>query len=467
MIAIPLVSCDTPEGNETDIKTEAPETEAPNAFEDEALYVGYGRECITPYDESGNLKTGYYLTGYAEARDAKSVLADMYLSCTAVKDKDGDIALIYTLDLHSMTVEFAKMLQREVNKALDIPEENMIFNVTHTHAVPTANQLSDTITAAAISAGKTAIDDLSLVTELYAGNITVDNMNFIRRYITDENGKPIAHIAENDPEMPVVRFVREGDKKDIILCNWAAHCDTVITGSPNAISSDYVGYFRKRLEENLDAHVSFHLGASGDVNPNSRLEGEPQEVSTVLYGRTLAGFVEDNLSTLKRCEIKSDVKSSIKETLVYFDKSEPAELGEKAEEVHRLYVNAGNIVTEEVNDLMNQYGFKDIYDAAYTYSRYKAGVRERMNVGALSIGNIVFAIAPYEMFTINGVRVKASADEFDLAFMCAYSNGMIGYIASEEAFEYDIYEVYSHLYVKETATILQDTIIASIDELGK
>jgi len=88
-------------------------------------------------------------------------------------------------------------------------------------------------------------------------------------------------------------------------------------------------------------------------------------------------------------------------------------------------------------------------------------------VGALSIGNVVFAVAPYEMFTVNGKNIKDSADEFDLAFMCAYTNGMLGYIAAEEAFEYDIYEVYSRRYTKETATLLQDSIITIIDELGK
>jgi len=101
-------------------------------------------------------------------------------------------------------------------------------------------------------------------------------------------------------------------------------------------------------------------------------------------------------------------------------------------------------------------------------SRYKAGVYERINVGAISIGNAVFAVAPYEMLSVNGLRVKQSAEEFDIAFMCTCTNGKLSYIPSAEAFDYpELYEVLSRYYVKGTAELLQDAMIASIDELGK
>ena len=122
--------------------------------------------------------------------------------------------------------------------------------------------------------------------------------------------------------------------------------------------------------------------------------------------------------------------------------------------------------------MIDENGFLTIYDVMSTKDRYVAGVYDRLTVGAVSIGNVVFGVAPYEMCAVNGKRIKDSADEFDLAFMCAYTNGRNGYIASEELFEIDggkkeIYEVYVTPYEPNTATILQDSIIASIDELGK
>lgn len=474
MIALPLASCDTEDDakeSETSTETGVPasDTEAkPQKSEytlnpdDEKLYVGYARECMTPYADDGKLQKGTLLTGYAEARTARSVWDDIYASCTALKDKSGNMALIFTLDLHSMQPSFAKTLQKALERETGVNADNIILNVTHAHSTPHTSDIASLVEEKVMAAAKAAIDDLTLVTALFTGTVAIENMNFIRRYI-EENGTPVAHIAENDGNMPVVRFAREGDKKDVILANWAAHPDSL--SDANTLSADYVAYFRREIEEKLDAYVSFHLGASGDVNPSGKLAGEPPFPGTVKYGKQLATHLIDAIDSLERQTIKSEIKSSFEKVKVAFDHSED-DKGEGAKEIADLYYADGK-VDAEINALIVKHGFASIYEALAVYSRYTAKDFDRITVGAVSIGNVVFGVAPYEMFAINGKNVKDSADEFDLAFMCAYSNGMLGYIASEESFKYDIYEVYSRKYEKETATLLQNAIINAIDELGK
>lgn len=472
MLAMPLVSCNTDTPKDTDTSTDTgtsdPDLVAPALREtDEELYVGYGRTCITPYDESGKLIEGYTLAGYAERRNAVNVKDDLYASCTAVKDKNGNIAIMFALDLHSMGVSYATTLKRLVEREYNIPEENIFLNVTHTHAAPhLSDGYENFVSDKVVETAGLALEDLTLVTALYTGTVRINGMNFIRRYIYDETGKPIAHIAENDPYMPVVRFVRDG-KKDVILTNWAAHCDTVKGNNPTTISADYVGYFREEAESVLDAHVSLFMAASGDVNPRGHLDGEPTFPGTSRYGKQLATNLISNIDNLKRCDIKSEVAASFEKVRVQFDHSTD-DKAEAAKEVMNYFWDvAGSQITPELTELIKEHGFQDIYDAMYVRNRSLKGIYERLEVGALSIGNVVFAIAPYEMFTKNGVDIKASADEFDGAFMCAYTNGMIGYIASAEAFDHNIYEVYSRLYVKGTAEALADSMIATIDELGK
>jgi hypothetical protein len=317
-----------------------------------------------------------------------------------------------------------------------------------------------------IAAARAAIDDLTLVTALYTGTLTVENMNYIRRYATDENGTEYAHLWDKDPTMPVIQFVREGEKKDVILANWAAHCDTVMSSFPSAISADYVAPFREKAEEALDAHVAMHMGASGDVNPSSKLSNEPNFPGTIRYGQMLAEALIAGIPSLERCNIKSSVGAEFEKVKVEFDHSTDDKAAE-AEEVMSLFDNGGGKLTAEVRALIEKYGFENIYDAMYVRIRSRAGVYERITVGAISIGNAVFAVAPYEMFSANGKAVKDSATEFDAAFMCACTNGKLSYIASEEAFKYDIYEVRSRRYVKETATVLQDAMIAAIDKLSQ
>ena len=189
MLTLPIISCGGEETKETEPPvtdapaSDVPKTEAPALREsDEALYVGFARELLTPYDENGYLVTGYTLAGVAETRNAVSVKSDLLASCTAVKDKDGNIALLYSLDLHSVTPEQTKALTSALEDTLGIPEENIILNATHTHAAIYAAEIMDILETKLIAAARAAIDDLTLVTALYTGTLTVENMNYIRRY---------------------------------------------------------------------------------------------------------------------------------------------------------------------------------------------------------------------------------------------------------------------------------------------
>ena len=465
------MSCGEPDDvveNPSDSETEAPSIGLRDT--DEELFVGYGRECITPYNSDGSIMENVKLAGYAETRPIKTIKDEIYASATAIKDKDGNIALLYALDLHGMSLQEAQLLLKAVSDATVVPQNNIILNMTHCHSVPSYTDYKQFVTDKIIAAGKAAIEDLSLVTELYTGNFKIDNMNFIRRYFYDEAGNPTAHISENDPYMPTIKFVREG-KKDVILCNWAAHPAGVNATNPTALSGDYVASFRKTFEEENDAYVSLHMGAAADVGVVGFLKGEPSTANPPQYGKLLAIALKNKLAELERRDIKSSVSSNIEKVRISFDHSNDAK-GEIAYQIMLYYWDtAKSKVTKEVQAMIDEHGFNNIYDVMSTKDRYQSGVYDRIAVGAVSIGNVVFGVAPYEMCAVNGKRIKDSADEFDLAFMCAYSNGRNGYIASEEMFAIDdgkkeIYEVYVTPYEPDTATILQDSIIASIDKLG-
>ena len=117
---------------------------------------------------------------------------------------------------------------------------------------------------------------------------------------------------------------------------------------------------------------------------------------------------------------------------------------------------------------MQKYGFASIYEIGAIISRASRGQYERRSVSAVSIGNIVFAAADYEMFSQTGRNIKNAGNEvFDLTFMCAYSNGMYGYIPADYAFDHGGYEVYSCPYIKGSAEIIEAKIIELVNELAK
>ena len=57
----------------------------------------------------------------------------------------------------------------------------------------------------------------------------------------------------------------------------------------------------------------------------------------------------------------------------------------------------------------------------------------------MSIGDIAFARAPYEMFSQNGVEIKTQSP-FAKTLVLGYTNGTHGYLPTRKAFEYRCYE---------------------------
>ena len=82
---------------------------------------------------------------------------------------------------------------------------------------------------------------------------------------------------------------------------------------------------------------------------------------------------------------------------------------------------------------------------------------------AVSIGDIAFAAAPYEMFDTNGVEIR-NASPFNMTFICAYTNGHMGYIPSALAFPHGGYEVYVSRFVSGTAETTVNTIVSMLQE---
>ncbi len=459
---------------EEDAETDEPIGEAP---QDVSLYVGYGRENITPEERDFPY---YSIAGTADGRKIHSVRDSLYASCTAFKDAEGDIALIYTLDLHAISPDQAKEMLGAIYEATKVPMNNIILNVTHAHTAPSLSfsginkahykaKLYDGIVAAGVS----AIADLTPCIELYAGEIDMTGFNFVRRYITDKgslygvmasgNEKIIAHEHEADSSIPVAKFVRYG-KKDVILVNFAAHCDTVSSKNANTISADYVSAFRRTIEKELDAYFSMQLGATGDTNPSSRMPDAEKFVGTTKYGTALAYKVIEGLDSLPQLEIKGDIESASRGVTVTVDHSTD-HLYDKAMVVWDLYYSGDD--KSAANAKMKEYGFVSIYEVMYIRGRARLGATEVRNTSAVSIGNIVFAAADYEMFSHNGRNIKDAGNGlFDLTFMCAYSNGMIGYIPADYAFDNGGYEVYSCVYKRGTGELIQDQIIETIKQLA-
>lgn len=500
MVVTCFVACDDttvePDGSQTDSATEStppsdgptetPDSKEPPKTDDtntpevvpagNELLVGFGREDITPPE---SLWGKVALAGYADPRTIEEVRDPLMVSCTAFRDAEGDTALVFSLDLHSMSSSQASAFCSKLTKEFKVQKSNIILTVTHTHASPwldAGSEYEAFVTNAILAAARAAIADLKTVTKLYGGEINMKYYTFCRRYL-DEDGtlygvgyygdkEIVAHETDGDYMIPVARFVREGGK-DVILMNFASHCDTLASfGYPNTVSADYVGPLRTLVEEELDCHFAMQNGATGDLAPSTALPNEPNFFGngTSEYGKNIGYKLLEELKDLPQLELKGDVEAVKGDVRVEVN-HESDHLFNEAKAAYDTYYAGDH---KAASEMMKEAGIATIYECMFILNRYGMGQYERRNIAAVSIGNIVFGVADYEMLSATGRAVKDAGNEkFDLTFMCPYSNGMSSYIAADYCFDNGGYEVYSTMYVRGTAEKIADGIIELIGELAE
>ena len=453
---------------ETTAETTATSITGPAKTKSDKLYVGYGRADITPIKEDGSIMP-VPLEGYSSERIENRIFTRLYTSCTAVRDEEGDTVLLFTVDCVNVSTAVITDIQNKIKEATGILPQNVLITASHAHSAPSVsattlkeiqNYNKSIFYPSFVEAAKAAIDDLALCTELYAGTLDGTGYNFIRRYIRNREGK-VVHEIDGDHSMPVIKFVREGDKKDVILTNWAAHADTVLGAGKIAISADYYYYFTKLAEQKLNAHVSLFNGATGDVSPYSKITGETKVQGTKPYGIALANILIDNISSLEKLDIVGDVSVASESVPIKVDHSLDGKKNQ-AKEIIDLYTQEGE--SNAYKQKCVQYEIVNSHEARRIFANAERPATENMIVYVATVGNIVFATAPYEMLTQTGMDIKADS-KFDLTFVCGYTNGQFGYIPPEYAFDNGNYEVYVCRYVKGTAEKIQGEISGLIDKL--
>lgn len=466
-----FASCSTDGGEDTP-ETTAPQVDAPLPSDDpdQEFYAGYSRKSINPTEYPILLDYGIY--GERTPKDE-----ELCVTSVAVADKDTK-ALFISLDLKKIERTFAVQLINKISKKTKVPRNNIFLCATHTHSAPlyTSNsaimskwnkQASDAIVAAA----EESINDLTL-TEAYMGRANSEGLAFVRRYLLADGTyrgigipKPsastaaiVAHESEADPEMQVIRFVRQGDKKDIVIANWQSHY-----GSPaadNTVSADYVAWLRNGVEKNYDVHFSYYQGASGNINLISYVYNKGsssqqyQKVGTELV--KVCGEALNNLTKVKLGDIKvvvSNIDAQIKK------EADPAR-----EEAAFKIVNG-----EDPNGtLRRQYDFEE-YEPGAVFQRSEY-LREHPNgkmsipLVSISFGDIAFVGAPYEMFDTNGVEIKQGSP-FEMTFVCGYTNGNYGYMPSAFAVPHGQYEVYVSYFEGGTAEALVSEILEMLKKM--
>ena len=434
----------------------------------ECLQVGFSKIDVTPDFSVG-------LEGYADTatRRSEGIFSYIYITCIAMSEA-GETILLYTLDFASCYEGMTELIRKTVSEATGIPQTHIFAGATHNHSAPSPMrsdpeclQYREIWLAAVVDSAKEALKDLAPASVLSA-QPEIENMNFVRHYKMSDgthagsnfgsftDSQIEGHSVEGDHKMTLVKFDRPEGKDDILLVNWAAHPDHGNKIGRNNIGADYPGALRDKVESETGLKVAFFSGASGNMNPDSKIPAEQHGLDVVQYGERLADYAIAALPTLAPVE-GSGIKTMSASVTLDVDHSWDHMIDE-AKEVYEL----SNINSGSANALGKQYNFSSYHQARMIIARYSYELTQDKNIHAFCVGGLGFISGDYEMFTETGMFIKENSP-FTTTFIVT---GNTGYLATEAAYDYRSYEADTATFAKGSAEKLGDKFVELLKALA-
>ncbi len=433
--------------------------------------AGFGRAVINPKASVG--MGGY---GNTEFRRSKAIANDLTVSCTAVSDGENT-ALFFCIDVLGMGVKNVESIHKQIEKNLGIKPEFVTISATHSHSSPAISDIEDgsvanylrTFYPAVLQAAKDAVADLDRC-EMKIGRTTTTDLSYVRRYFREDGtfygtnyvsaskSPVVRHETEVDNEMQLLMFDRVNGK-DILMMNWQCHVTTAGGRDNTTLSPDWVGAMRDKLEKEANIHFTYHQGGAGNVVPNSFITSEPSNADYNIHGKKLADVALAALGNME--SVPSGKVRAVSKTVTCDHDLDVSMYNLQNAQLIADPYRAGDY--DKAKSLCLQYGFNSPYHAnAVVNKSNRTEANSTMPLSAVAIGDIGFAVAPYEMFDTNGQQIKANSS-YTMTFVCAYSNGSYGYIPSEISWPNGGYEVDTCKYAKGTGEMLANELVSMLE----
>ena len=431
------------------------------------IRVGFGRQPAMP--ETVMPLGGVGLVG----REYTGVHSVLYITCLALTDETGETVLLYSQDFLKSGESYTNEMRCAIAEATGVPFDHIMVASTHTHAAPPVYYekvegilaYRKVCVAAAIQAAKDAIADCTPAS-LTAGSARAENLAFCRHYVMADGmvkktpGKkacPVAHADPADDMLQLVRCCRTG-KRDVLLVNFNVHPTFLGRFKDKLISSDFPGALRDCLEPAQDLLVVYFTGAAGNQSGSSQVAELDHGLDIDGYAQALRTVIEQALPTLQ--PMKTDTFRITTQVFTGQSNKERIELIAEAEEIAQIHSKLGE---EAAKPLLERYGIASVWEAYAIRRRYDAPPTLDMPLYTLSIGALSFVFAPFEMFGPIGVYIKSNTPD-TMTFVVTCANADKGYLPTEKAFSYDVYEKLVTNFAPGTAEAVADVFLTMLRE---
>lgn len=433
--------------------------------------AGFYEKEITP-------PLGFNIPGYFNARYASGVKERLYVKAMVIEQEGNRIAvagLDGLLPPRDLRVNVLKRLAQYT----DIPEENVLLFVNHTHTgIPLKNKdatedeiqywhlltylISDCIVLAEqrlkkcrISFARGMVEGISFVRDYFMKNST-PTTNPGRC-----NPEIVGPVDEIDPDLPVLFVESEiGEPMGALMC-FACHQDCV---GGEEYSSDFSGIAVKELKKvyGSDFVTLFMEGTAGNVNCIDVSKAEIASDHFVKMGKLIAG------EALQALAFAEPLKSNRIGARFQYMKIPPTEIAaEDIERARHLIATVEPIEGEEIRaDDSEQYYLRMAQRLIQLIDNRPAFYEVPVQV--LCIGDYVLYGFPSEIYTTFGriIKEKSSTSKYTIATLCNIS---YGYVPARDMFYPTIYESKpgANLLHQEAGYLMAEKLIEMAKELVK
>ena len=471
-IAVSLMACGASEGG-----TAAGGNNSAATFDlkEGQLAVGYGKVNITPED---SMPLGGF--GNPEQRMSTGFQSYIYATCIAITDTEGNSALLFGVDYGSTGAGVWETVRFSLSEEYGIPTSSIVFSASHMHSSPDLSVNMQSIQRYAPILGQNLKDAAKLAMEdrapadLYITTTETAGLNFVRRYklegdiyvgyqsdVTESGLAVIGYETEADHSLQLLKFDRGSEKRPILVANFQTHPHRDDTASNTLINANLVGTFREEIEQKLGYDVVYFTGASGNINPYSPIAEHNTTSNYAEQGKALAKYAIDADGTYTKVN-----GGKVQSATGFFEgkiNHEEDHMVAIAKEAQAVWKQTNSVA--EVRKQFLSYGIHSPYHANAIVSKASRGVSEGFDVWAVSIGDVGFAIAPYEMFDTNGSYIKENSPK-KMTFVATCANGANGYFPSEIAWEHGGYEPDTTKYVRGAAEELANIYVDLLTQLN-
>ena len=439
---------------------------------DSNFLAGFGEADITPTESVP-------LLGYGTSTDRWSdgILSNLYAHCLAVRDEEGNTALMISVDGAAAPGDHAALM---IQSRTGIPVSNIIISACHQHSTP---EYSSSVCAAAaryytlmtngiVDSAVRAISDLAPA-EMYATSTETKNLNFVRNYILSDGTflgdnygtigpgvTIVGHESDADATLQLLKFVRGGDKKDIIVANFQGHPHLGGNMTRSKVHADIVGVFRDELTAKLDCNVMYFSGAGGNINFTSRIPKEIRYSTIYSHGAKLADYAYKAEGTYTK--LNTGKVQGLRAIKTYNTDKSQEHLYARAVEFMKIWNTQGQSAAQAA--LKDFPEFHSVYHGKYVVIKHNLAATRNLNIYAISFGDVGFTGVPCEMFDENGEQIKSNSP-FKMTIVSTMANGADGYIPSQRGYDNGGYSTDITRYAPGTGELVANDLVSLLTQM--